>query len=114
MSDPDNPVRLNVRLDTTADPPVIISNRNACVNSGNEITWQTKGRPSFKLEGFDPQSSPFGRVSINDDRIECHFSTTDDPGTRYLYTITVEHSGKRYSSDKKAGSISEGKAVIRN
>lgn len=109
-------VILDVNLDTTANPPVQISNRNQLAASGDKIKWKKQsGAPDFKFTDFQPQSSPFNNVSISDDKIECDFSTAAPGGTEFPYTITVEYDGQSYTSDEaKVKQPDEGRAVIRN
>ncbi len=109
---------LDVDLDTTANPPVEISNRNPKADVGGKIKWKPKqGALSFTFSTFDPKSTPFDNVDIADNKIECDFDP--EPGTpgdtAFPYTITVSYNNETYSSDKaEVSGPTEGRAVIRN
>lgn len=109
---------LDVDLDTSKNPPVEISNRNAKGDVGGKIKWKKKqGAPNFVFSGFDPQSTPFDNVDIADNKIECDFNpAAGTPGdTKFPYTVTVTYKGKDYTSDKsEVSQPTEGRAVIRN
>jgi hypothetical protein len=111
-------LQLTVDLDTTANPAVIISNRNPQAEAGAKIKWLKKtGAADFNINSFDPQSTPFDNVSVTATKIECDFNppSGDPEGTDYPYTITVTYDGNTYSSDKLEGPEPTGdRAVIRN
>lgn len=101
-------VILDVELDTSANPPVEISNRTQKVPKGDKIKWMKKGNQSFKFNDFVPEEDPFDDVKISDNKIECNFKPGDtDPGTDFPYTITVESDGKYYTSDETGVSKTE-------
>jgi hypothetical protein len=111
-------VKLDVDLDTTADPPVQISNRDKKVPSGDNIKWdKAPGAPNFSFSDFQPQSTPFDSVSVQSNKVECDFSppSTDPSDTEYPYTITVTYNDEEYTSDKSTVTQpTGGRAVIRN
>lgn len=110
-------LNLDVSLDTSANPPVVISSRKADANSGDKIKWHREGGAlAFKFTSFEPEAVPFTNVDVADNKTECDFQPGSDPsGTEYQYTITVEYDGDTYTSDEADVTVpTEGKAVIRN
>ena len=111
-------VHLDVDLDTSKDPAVIISDRDKGAISGDKIKWK-KGpdAASFEFSDFGPQGGEFGNVDVAHNKIECDFVTGKPADTAHPYTILVkDDDGCIYSSDKKDGVVNpdSGKAVIRN
>lgn len=110
-------VILNVTLDTSQDPPVVIDDRDKGAATGDKIKWMKSSGPSeFKFVDFQPQDAEFEDVDIQHNKIECDFETTNPAGTAHHYTILVEDDeGNQYSSDiPEILNPDEGRAVIRN
>ena len=109
---------LNVDLDTSNDPAVIIDDRNKKADSGGKIKWQkASGAASFKFHDFGPKGNEFTNVDVADNKIECDFNSAKPPNSAHPYTVLVEDDdGGIHSSDKSEGAVNpvEGKAVIRN
>ena len=105
-------VILDVSLDTSANPPVIISNRIKKAAKGDKIKWKKKsGSLDFKFTDFAGDDPPFDNVDKADKKIECDFEppTKIDPEkeTDYPYTITVKYNGESYTSDETGVSKTE-------
>lgn len=108
---------LTVRLDTSKDPAVRISDRNKKAKSGAKITWRKKkDSAEFEFSDFQPDDKEFKKVKVAGGKIECKFETKKAGGTKHPYTILVKSGKKTYSSDKKKDvkEPDEGRAVIRN
>ena len=109
-------VQIEVDLDTSANPPVIVA-RKTNVKSGKKIKWKkAAGAPDFQFTGFNGDSPPFESVDISDSKIECDFNTppADPEGKEYAYTITVQLGKDTYTTTKQEMDPAGDKPVIRN
>lgn len=107
---------LEVSLDTTLNPPVVISNRNLKA-SGRKIRWKRKKGQTFTFERLgELDQAYFNNQSINMERtrIRCDNRAPDSGDSdKYEYVITVEWNGNEYTSTK-SGAPGGDKPVIRN
>ena len=113
MNEVEGTLSLTVELDTTANPPVVISQRSP--RGKPKIQWQRTGSVQFTFKAFDGDDPPFSNVVITDNKITCDFGppSGDPENTEYPYTITVTYDGVDYTSDGKGTQV-PGRAVIRN
>ncbi len=106
---------LDVSLDITLDPQVIISNRKLNAG-GKKIKWVRKDDDNnFNFERInDLNQSYFNKQSISLDRqkVTCNNRAPDD-NKDYPYEIVVIWNGNPYNSTK-SGAPGDGKPVIRN
>lgn len=108
---------LDVRLDPTANPAVIISERRATAN-GEVIRWRkiNGADPDFdivRLDDLDQVNFPC--QSIDEDRVRARCNNRAPIGpTEYPYTIVVESGGVRYDTTRRGGGPPQDKPVIRN
>ena len=107
---------LEVGLDTTLNPPVVISNRNLKA-SGRKIRWKRKKGQTFTFESLEElDQAYFNNQSINMSRtkISCDNRAPNSGDTeKYAYVIVVEYNGQKYDSTK-TGPNPDNKPVIRN
>ena len=96
--------QIQVKLDTSANPPVTTIPQHASINRGNnEITWTPFAQQSFtfvSLTGLP--TPPFSGLSVSSSQI-----TVQDDNTAtgdFPYTITVSYNGMNYSSDSSVHS----------
>ena len=114
MSEDNGTLALTVELDTTANPPVVISQRSP--KGKPKIQWQRTGSKIFTFKKFKDADPAFSNVVITSNKITCDFSppSKDPEGTDYPYTITVKYDKNDYTSDKIDKAQVPGRAVIRN
>lgn len=111
------PLILDVRLDPTANPPVIISDRRAKAND-RDIVWRKRknaGSLDFdfvRLDDLDQVNFPGQSIDEEMDRARCG-NRAPAGATEYPYTIVVESGGVRYTSTE-TGAPPQDKPVIRN
>ena len=110
------PVDLEVSLDTSLNPAVIISDPDLKA-SGRRIRWNRKQNESFTCERLnDLDQAYFNCQSINKSRtrVTCNNRAPDTGDTdQYEYEIIVKWNNILYSSTK-SGAPGGGKPVIRN
>lgn len=108
---------LRVCLHTMANPPVFISDREKQTSGGSMIVWKpVPGAPNFSFETFFSSDAAFVNPLVKNNKVTCDFAppSSDPPGTKYEYTITVKKAGDSYSSDEVVTGPTGGRAVIRN
>jgi hypothetical protein len=109
-------VDLEVSLDTTLNPQVIISNLDLNAG-GRSIRWIRKPGETFtfvRLNALDQAN--FNEQSIKRDRtrVSCNNRAPDSGGTvKYWYEIVVDLNGLEYKSTKTGPNPGD-KPVIRN
>lgn len=94
--------QIQVKLDTSANPPVTTIPNQQGVNNGNhQIEWTPFAQETFtfvSLTGLpDP---PFSQLNVTNSQI-----TVQDDNTatgEYAYTITVSYQGNNYSTNSTA------------
>jgi hypothetical protein len=93
------PTQIQVKLDTSANPPVTTIPTIQSVNRGNaQIQWTPFSNQSFtfvSLTGLP--NPPFSNIQVSNAQI-----TADDNNTaagEYTYTITVSSGGNTYSTN---------------
>jgi len=112
------PLIIDVRLDITANPPVIISDRRAKAN-GQAVVWRKRrnaGSPDFdivRLEGLDQVNFPGQGIDEDMKRASCENRAPAGP-TEYPYNIVVESGGTQYDATLTGGAPPQDKPVIRN
>jgi len=108
---------LEVSLDTTLNPPVVISNRNLKAG-GRKIRWKRKKGQTFTFERLgELDQAYFYNQAINMSRtkIRCDNRAPDSGDTdKYPYVIVVEDGGVEYTSTVENGAPPSDKPVIRN
>ncbi len=94
--------QIQVKLDTTANPPVTTIPHQQSVNNGNhQIEWTPYAQQTFtfvSLTGLP--NPPFSQLSVTASQI-----TVQDDNTAagdYAYTITVSYQGTNYSTNGTA------------
>ena len=113
-------VTLNVELNTTANPPVIISNRQQTATSGSKIRWQKKdNNDNFDITTLAPTGTgeAFSTATTGGSGqwLETTFSDGGAPaGTDFPYTLTVSSGGTNYNSTQVEPEPDNGRPVIRN
>ncbi len=109
------PVDLEVSLDTSLNPAVIISDTDVKAK-GRRIRWNRKSGESFTIERLnDLNQAYFNCQSINIARtkISCNNRAPDTgDADEYEYEIIVKLNDILYSSTKDG--VGGGKPVIRN
>ena len=106
-------IQIQVKLDTSANPPVTMIPNQPSVNRGNNtIEWTPFAHESFTFVSLTGLSAnpPFSGLTVTGSQI-----TVQDDNTAtadYPYTITVSYGGQTYSSDSsiRADSPSGGRA----
>jgi len=110
-------VVLEVSLDTSLNPAVVISNRDLKA-SGRKIRWNRKQGQAFNFVRLDElDQAYFNNQSINLDRtkIRCDNRAPDTGDSdKFPYVIVVELDGQQYDSTVQSGAPGEDKPVIRN
>ncbi len=108
-----NKVVLEVSLDTTLNPPVVISDRK--LNAvGRKIQWKRKKGETFEFDRLNElDQAYFYRQSIDVDRKKITCNNRAPAGPEYPYVIVVTQGGVKYDSTK-TGPNPDGKPVIRN
>lgn len=127
-----NTVNISVTLDTNANPPVVVSNRNQQATSGDTIRWQkADNNDSFDIVSLSPTGEGEAFSTANTGGNGQWLTSTYQPpdtsaGKEYPYTLTVTSGGKSYNTTQTvttktedtsanvAFSVSGGKPVIRN
>ena len=112
---------INVTLNTSpsANPNVVLSNRNAEATSGDTIRWQSAGT-GFTVTSLDPHGDgeAFSAPSVggNGQFLETTYQPPDtSPGVTYSYTLTVTASnGTAYNTTERESVPDAGRPVIRN
>lgn len=107
---------LDVSLDTTDDPPVIISSRDSDA-TGRKIVWRRKDTVNdfefTRLNDLNQWNFPKQSIDMNRRAVRCSNKAPKDPGAKYPYEIIVTLGTTEYSSTK-SGAPPDGKPVIRN
>lgn len=127
-----NTVNISVSLDTSANPPVQISNRNQQATSGDTIRWQkSDNNDNFDIVSLSPTGAGTAFAAANTGG-NGQWLTSEyqppsaDPGAEYPYILSVTSGGNTYTttkttttdeyeaSSKVAKSLAGDKPVIRN
>ena len=111
---------LDVKLDPTANPPVIISNRD--VNAeGQVIRWRKASDATIdfdfeRLDELDQVYFPCQSIDEDRKRVRCNNRAPTVPMNPpdYPYTIVVKSGGITYDSTRRGGGQPQDKPVIRN
>lgn len=109
-------VDLEVSLDTTLNPPVIISNLDLKAG-GRSIRWIRKPGETFtfvRLNALDQANFNEQGIKRDRTRVSCNNRAPDSGGTvKYWYEIVVDLNGQEYKSTKTGPNPGD-KPVIRN
>jgi hypothetical protein len=91
--------QVQVKLDTSADPPVTLVPNQVTVNQGNNtIEWTPFAQQSFTfadLAGLP--NPPFSGLSVTPNKISIQDNNTASGS--YAYSVTVNYNGQLYSSN---------------
>jgi plastocyanin len=107
---------IDVQLNITANPPVILSTRNQQVSAGDTIKWKKKdNNDSFTITSLDPNVAPFSQpvVGGGGNNLSCTYEPGNNPGP-FPYTLTVTSAGQTYNTTDTSRKRDEGRPVIRN
>ena len=108
-------VTLTVKLDPTAEPPVIISNRNQTVPSGSQIEWVRASGEAFKFIHLKGDPTNFINRNVLPEIITCDFVSDKPSNSKHPYSVFLTDGNEIYHSDDMSMMIpDDGKAVIRN
>lgn len=119
-------VNINVSLDTSANPPVVLTNRAGAsarsqqANSGDTIRWQKHdSNDNFDISSLEPTgagqafSSPAPGGSGQ--WLSSEYQPPDSaPTAEFAYTLTVTSNGTEYSTTEQEDEPDNGRPVIRN
>ncbi|MGH8122714.1 MAG: hypothetical protein ACREPT_08055 [Rudaea sp.] len=94
--------QIQVKLDTSANPPVTTIPHQQSVNNGNhQIEWTPFAQQTFTFVSIGPfPDPPFSNYNNSGSQV-----TVQDANTtagEYAYTIVVSYQGKNYSTDSTA------------
>ena len=97
-------VQIQVKLDTTANPPVTLVPNQVSVNRGNNtIEWTPFSNQSFTFADLGGlPNPPFSGLSVTPNKITIQDNATS--GGTYVYSITVNYNGQLYSSNSQNSS----------
>jgi len=89
---------VQVSLDTSVNPPVIVSPRVHDVNSGNQtIKWERANNQTFTFTSLSGlPNPPFSNLSVSDSEIT--ITDNNRSAAAYGYTIVVTYGGQQYST----------------
>lgn len=91
---------VEVSLNTSANPPVIVNPQIHNVNQGNQtIKWKPANNQTFTFSSLSIDGNPscFGTPSVSDSEISVTDNNTGTD-TYYAYTVIVTYNNKQYSS----------------
>jgi len=111
-------VTIDVSLDTSADPAVVLSSRNKKAANGDTIRWQKKdNNDKFDITDLQPNgaNSVFGAPDKGGSGqwLDSKFNGTGS-GNEYEYTLTVTSGKNSYDTTKTTTEPDGGRPVIRN
>jgi hypothetical protein len=92
-------IQIQVKLDTTANPPVTLIPNQTAVNRGNNtIEWTPYANQSFTfadLAGLP--NPPFSNVTVNANMMSAQDDNT--VAGDFVYSVMVNYNGQLYSSN---------------
>ena len=107
---------IDVELNTSANPPVILSTRNQQATAGDTIKWKKKdNNDSFTITSLEPNGTPFSQPEVggSGNNLSCTFEPGTETGS-FPYTLTVTSAGTAYTTTDASRERDEGRPVIRN
>lgn len=107
--------QIQVKLDTTATPPVTLIPEHPSVNRGNStIEWTPFANQSFTFTSltFTTPGNPFSNISVTNGEVTAQ-DNNQGPGD-YPYVVVVTSGGTQYSSASGGIGGTGGGATIKN
>lgn len=110
-------MEIQVKLDTSANPPVTLVPTHQSVNNGNQsLIWVPFAQENFtfvSLTGLP--NPPFTNLTVTDSQITVTDNNQNNgPEVVYPYTIVVSSNGTQYSSAKAGPAAGSGDPTINN
>ncbi len=91
--------QIQVKLDTTANPPVTTIPNKLSVNNGNHaIEWTPFAQQTFTFVSISPLPDPPFSQYVNSGSVVTVQDNNSTAG-EYAYTIVVAYQGTNYTSD---------------
>jgi hypothetical protein len=92
--------KIQVALDTTIKPPVVVVPGHPIVQRHDKIRWTQITNQNFTFYSFTPEESPgpFSNIKVSNKKITASYDANAAGEHGYVIGVTATANGRRYSS----------------